>query len=512
MISPAQQTGVPAPAAEVSPRRVLVTFLVALAAFFCLGAGWAAGLPANGTYDEAPHIYRAYGVATGQIYTSDKIQRVPGSLVGDDLNCTWEKSKPASCQVPATHDTGLVDKVSTAAEYSPFYYLPVGLPMVLFKNATGLLLGRLVSTLLSALALAGALAIAVAVRNKLMIGGLLLVATPITLNLAGAINPNGLEIACGVLLWTALLALLRAEQPLSERLTHRLVVLATVSGALIMVIRYLGPLLLGLTLVAAALVARRDRVRQLLRRRDVRIAGAVLGVALVVAAAWLLSSGSGNIQDVQGRRLHLGMGQLSRLLLINRLPFWANQVVGQFSYGETTMPSWVIITWYALIAGLVVPALLVASRRFRWTMLGLGAVLLAVLVALEVHFVNSVGWVSHGRYVMPAGVGLVLAAAWVGRWRDALGEAGVVRFVRTVVIVALPLHLWALSQVMTRFEEGPGRLINPLHGWLRDDPHGWLPPGGPLPALLLEVAGIVTLGVLAWRLVTLPDRSVRQSV
>jgi Predicted membrane protein (DUF2142) len=513
MISVTERSSASAPApADPARRRVMVTFLIALVAFFCLGAGWAAGLPANGTYDEAPHIYRAYGVVTGQIYASDKIQRIPRSLVSDKLNCTWTESRPASCQTPPPHDSSLVGVVSTASAYSPFYYLPVGIPMVIFKNATGLLLGRLVSALMSALALAGALAIAVALRNKLMIGAVLLVATPLTINLAGAINPNGLEISCGVLLWAALLGLVRSVEPLSERLTHRLVVLATVSGSLIMVIRYMGPVLLGLSLLAAALIARRGRVRELLGRRDVRIAGIVLGAALVVAAVWLFSSGSETIQDTQGRRQHLSLGQIGRSVISSRLPFWTNQLVGQFSYGETTLPSWFIVTWYALIAGLVVPALLVAGRRFRWTILGLSAALLAILVALEVHFVNSVGWVSHGRYVMPAGVGVVLAAAWVRRWSDALGESGATRFVRTVVVVALPLHLWALAQVMTRFEVGPGHPINPLHGWRHADPNGWLPSGGPLPALLLEAAGIVTLGVLAWRLVTAPDRSLRQSV
>jgi len=75
------------------------------------------------------------------------------------------------------------------------------------------------------------------------------------------------------------------------------------------------------------------------------------------------------------------------------------------------------------------------------------------------------------------------------------------------VLVTLPLHLWALAQGMTRFQIGPTALINPLHGYLHHDPAVWLPPGGPLPPLALELAGVVTLGVLAWRLVTMPDGS-----
>ncbi len=508
MIQSTGQAGAAATEPGTRTRRVTVTFLVGLFAFFCMGAGWATALPPNGTYDEAAHIYRAYGVATGQIYASHGIQRVPQSLMpSGNVNCVWQDKQPATCQGSTPTDSTERPIVSTAAAYSPIYYLPVGLPMVAFKNHTGLLLGRYVSVLLSALALAGALAITVALRARLAATAVLLVATPIVLNLAGSINPNGLEIACGVLLWTALLGLLRPPgRELSERLTHRLVILAAISGSLLMTIRYLGPLLLGLILVAAALIAYRGRIRALLRRRDVRITGAVLAVALVIAAGWLLSSGSTNIADTDGRQLHLSMAQLGKQIVLNRVPFWANQIIGQFSYGEMTMPTWLIVTWYSLIATLVVPALLIAGKRLRWTLVGLGAVLLLVLIGLEVHFVNSVGWVAHGRYVMPTGCGIVLAAAFVQRWRAALGDSGTIRLGRAVVILALPLHLWALAEVMTRFQLGPGALINPLHGWRGSDPAIWLPAGGPVPPLALEIVGLVTLGVLAWRLVKWPDR------
>jgi hypothetical protein len=500
---PDEQTGAESADTPVDTgRRVTVTFLVALIAFFCMGAGWATALPPNGTYDEAAHIYRAYGVATGQIYASDGIQRVPGSLVPGNPNCTWQDKQPASCQV-VSHDRTEQPIVSTAAAYSPIYYLPVGLPMVLFKDHTGLLLGRYVSALLSALALAAALALAVALRARLAAVAALLVATPITLNLAGAINPNGLEIACGVLFWMALLGLLRPPgRELSERLTRRLVVLAAVSGSLLMTIRYFGPLLLGLSLGAALLIAYPGRVRALLRRRDVRITGAVLAVAFVVAAGWIITSGSTNIQDTQGRQLHLSTGQMGKLIVLERMPFWVQQIVGQFSYGETIIPTWTIVLWYALVAALVVPALLIASRRVRWTIIGLAAALYLMLVGLEVHFVNAVGWVSHGRYAMPAGCGIVLAAAFVHRWRTALGDTGTVRLGRAVVLLALPVHLWALVTVMTRFQSGINTGLTPWRGV-------WMPAGGPWLPIGIEIAGLITLGALGWLMVTWPDRATR---
>jgi hypothetical protein len=502
--SAAPATSSISPAGAGADRRVRRAFLVALVAFFGLGGGWALALPINGTYDESEHIVRAYGVASGQIFATAGTQRVPASLLPGQVQCTWQRRLPASCQVPPPADRHRVAVRTGAAAYSPVYYLPVGLPMLVSPGYGGIVAGRLVSALLCALLLAAAVAVAVRLGNRLLVAGLVLVATPMVMNLAGSINPNGLEIAAGALLWCALLALLRpvpgdaAAGGGGRPGARRLVLLAGSAAVLLMTVRHMGPLLLGLVLVAAALLARPGQVRALLRRRDVRWAGAVLVASGVLALVWFVTAGLADVTAVPQRAHPYPVLTTLRLIVAVRVPFYLQQTVGQFSYGETTIPSWTVAGWCAAVATLAVPALLLAGRRYRLVMAGLAAACLGILVVLEFAFIHTAGWVAHSRYVAPAGAGLVLGACFVRRWHAALGPAPARRLVWLAVLVAVPVHLWALAAVMTRFQIGPAGLMDPFGG-------SWQPAGGPFPALAVETAGLLALAVLAWLATHHPD-------
>jgi hypothetical protein len=519
-----QETITAAPLATVpvrSPRpapdrRVRRAFLAALVAFFGIGAGWALALPVNGTYDENEHIVRAYGVASGQVYAKSGTEQVPVSLMPGDVQCQWQQRVPASCQVPAPADQHRVTMPTNAAGYSPVYYLPVGLPMLISPTYGGIIAGRLVSALLSALALAGAIAIAVRLNNRLLIGGLVLVATPLVMNLAGSINPNGLEISSAILLWCALLALVRpvgaavappgdgalprvpvarnsAQTAASPALpTHALVVVTAVTAALLMTIRHMGPVLLILVLATILVLARPGRVRELLRRRDMRWAAGIVFASGLLAVVWILTSGVTKITPFPTRTHAYGPFSTLRQIAVVRMPFYVQQIVGQFSYGETTLPSWVIIAWYMMLAALVLPAMLFVGRRYWLAALGLFVACLGVLVVLEFAFIHTAGWVAQSRYVLPSGVGVVLAACFVRHWQAALDGAAGARLVRLAAVVAVPVHLYALATVMTRFQIGPSSMMQPFHG-------SWLPKGGPVPALAVEVVGLAVLTVLAWR-------------
>src|SRR2546425_1115272 len=66
----ADEPGEPGEPVTGPSRRLLrITFLGALVAFFLMSAGWAIGLPVNGTYDENQHVLRAYAAGSGQLYS-----------------------------------------------------------------------------------------------------------------------------------------------------------------------------------------------------------------------------------------------------------------------------------------------------------------------------------------------------------------------------------------------------------------------------------------------------------
>ncbi|TQS46469.1 DUF2142 domain-containing protein [Cryptosporangium phraense] len=481
--------------------------LLAVASFFLMGAGWAFALPVNGTYDESQHLVRAYGAASGQIYAkpADAIRGggawfdVPRSLLPGDLDCAWKQRTAASCQTPAPDDRTSERVASAAGRYNPVYYAIVGLPLVASPDLTGIVAARLVSSLGAAVMLGLAVWVAVRRRRPLLVAGIVVVSTPMAIDLDGAINPNGWEIAAGVLLWTTLLTLFRArEGELTERFTRQLVVLAGVAGSLLLVLRALGPIWLILILAACLLLSRRVAVMSLVRRPDVWW---VLGVGAVVglyAIAWMLLAGLSDSEGAVGNDASsIPWSDAVRQLSLTRMSFWVNQIVGQFSYGETTLPSWTIISWYLLVGALVGLALLVVKRRHALVLVGILAVSFLSLTALEFAYLRNIGWSQHGRYVMPFGVGLVLAAVALRRVDRALGNTGVGRVVPGVAVVTGVLHLWALLLVQTRFQYGLGSGFNIRGG-------SWKPPLGAFAPLLTELVGVALLAVLAFWLVRRP--------
>jgi hypothetical protein len=472
---------------------------VAFVGYFLLAAAWALALPTNGTYDENQHLVRAYAVWTGQFLPhargvdqagspADTIDG-PRSLLPANVNCTWRPKppKPASCQLPVT-DRTMGPVPTTAGRYSPVYYLAVGLPLRLSPDATGLVWARLLSAALSALLLAAAAAVAAQQGNRLLLAGLVLVSTPLAMNLSGAVNPNGLEISAGVLLFTALLAALRSP-------TKPLLVLAGVAAALLLTVRSLGPVMFALAVVACLLVAGRESTRALLRRRDTLLwFGGLSTAGAAFFVFWLLIS---HVTDIPpDRPLRLGLGGILKGIATTRGEFYLRQVVGQFGYGETTVSPAMILLWYVLMATLVVPALWFASWRVRLAIGGIAVAGALLLVGLEIHFVPLRGWYAQARYVMPLGVGVVIAAAYVDSYAAWLARRGWLdRLVLALVAATVPLDVYALARVMTRFQVGINAGLQPFGG-------SWQPPNGPvLPLLACVVGGLLLASTVLARAV-----------
>nr|WP_240947758.1 DUF2142 domain-containing protein [Planosporangium mesophilum] len=448
-----------------------------------MSASWALALPVNGTYDEKHHVVRAYAVVTGHwlpdgpasdgtTFGSEGFD-VPASLLPGNVNCAvGEKNRgPADCQTP-TGSRETVRVPSAAARYSPVYYLPVGLPLLVSPDGTGVVLARLVSALVSALLLAAAVATAVRLRSRLLVAGVALVATPMAMNLNGSVNPNGIEIAAGVLLFVALSALLRGV------VTRRLLVLTGIAAALLLTVRQLGPVLLAVDVAACALLAGRGRVVELWRSRSAR---AILGgfglVGVVVVVAWMAGSGGADTGAIPERGIG---GDLAGRILSDRVPFYLRQVVGQFGYGEVTISPAAIGLWYLLLAAVVVPALVRSGWRLRLVVAGLLAFCAALLVALDWHFAPLSGWFAHGRYALPTAVGVVLLTALYRR-----GDGP--RWLALALVVAtVPVHLYALARAITRFSGGLDASLNPFAG-------PWQPAGGAAVPLLVAVVGLSAL-------------------
>jgi hypothetical protein len=472
----------------VTSRRV---FLLSFVAYFLLAGAWALALPVNGTYDEKQHLVRAYAVWTGQFLPHERTTDASGlptdgvdgprSLLPENADCTWRPKppKPASCQRPVTDHSHTV-MPSSAARYSPVYYLAVGLPLRLSPDPTGLIWARLLSAALSALLLAAAAAVAVGLGRKLMIIAIVLVSTPLVMNLAGAVNPNGLEITSGVLLFVAFLGAL-------ERRTHRLWLLAGVAFAILAAALHLGVVLGALAVLGCLLLTGRFEV---LKDRAAWLwCGVPAAAGAVYAVVWLLASSVTDISGAPAPADPMGSGAILRGIVDSRAEFYARQVIGQFGYGETTISLGVVVLWYLLCAAVVGPVLWFGPNRVRAALGGLFLACGALLVGLELHFAPLVGWYAHSRYVMPLGVGIVIGAAFA-----VMGDGGRYpvlpdRLILGLVVLTVPMDVYALARVMTRFQVGIGAGLRPFGG-------SWHPAVGSTVPLVACFVGGVLLSVM----------------
>ena len=197
-------------------------WLLALLSFALMGSAWGLALPVR--------RYLRRGAAPGPRVRGDQRKGwlprghvtdradhpvdaylVPASLLPEDVDCTWYRvRRAASCQHPTRNNPARVWLPTTAARAEPGVLRP-GRPAA--GSQPGLRRGTggpaALRTVERGQLLAWAVAIGWRCGNRLLVIGIGLAASPMAMNLTGAVNPNGLEIAAGVLLFTALLALIR---------------------------------------------------------------------------------------------------------------------------------------------------------------------------------------------------------------------------------------------------------------------------------------------------------------
>ena len=482
-----------------APRVIVTTWLVAFAALFLIGAAWSLAMPYDGPPDELQHVLRAYGVIDGQIISPDGEQYVPASLNPPGIGCfRWHPQKPANCArtagaVPGSQQQ--FQRVKTnAAFYSPAYYAICGWPIYFWPDFKGIVAARLLTTVLMAGLFASAFAVAANLRrgSRLLIG-LLVGLTPVTANLMGAVNPAGPEIAVGAALWVALIAMADAE-----RVNGWIIALAGVSAAGLAVFRGFGLGWLFAIVCVAALGVSRERLRPLLRNRVLWAGTAVGAVGVVYGFYWRFAAPALGLDN--GPRAHgaLSLHQVIAQVLWDRLPFYAQGIVGLTSYGDVPQPQILLFVWYAA-AGC---AVLLGLACLGWlSRLRLALIVLGSYVVLALPDINAIhhGWyLSQGRYALPFIIGAPLLAAYL------LGKAGVLtdrqlnQLTRLSAPILLPFQFVALWFTMIRFDKGvdPGAYpmhLTPFHG-------RWIPPEGvTLPLALCAFGCLAVFGLVYWR-------------
>lgn len=489
-------------------RRVwLSVFLVLLGTMAC----WAVAAPYFSGPDEAAHDARVWSISRGELLGAElaveegqrggyRVVEVPRwlSLPASDPACfKADPNAPASC-ASLLDDSSPVATPTTAGAQLPFTYLPAALGFIVSTRGPGLLLVRILGTVVCAALLASSVVTASRCRaRRWLVPSIALACPPMFLYIAAVTNPSGPEIAAAIAVWISLVAL-AVDPEIDSRVLVRLA-----AGAVVLILaRQLGPLWLVTIVVVMLPFLGRARVLQLLGDRRARVAIGVVAIAGIVWVLWAvlvrplatIDTGFGSTE----RGVDIVRTQVGRL--------WthAQESVGVFGWLETRAPMFTYVVW--IVGVLLLLGLCWISAR-RWRAVAPVVVLgIALLVqsAAEYRSVPIMGYFWQGRYTLPLLVGVPLLAG------AGLGVAERVprpspSSVRAGALLVGAASFVAYAQFLRRYSVGA---LGPLD--FVTDPV-WAPPV-PI-AVLLVVFALLTAGWLAMLgLLATDDRTVESSV
>ncbi len=484
------------------------SWLVAFLAFFLMAGAWALAAPYGGTPDEIEHVIRAAGVVQGQVLVTPVVgpgvnsgayQTVPRGLVPiSNLKPLYRlcyqglPQRSAACGPQpgrGGHTPGTF--LSGAGRYNPLYYAAVGEPLVRWPSWTGVLLARLISAALCAAFLASAwLSCIQWRRSPLLTGGLLVAATPMVFHLAGAVNPNAVEIAAGISLAAAVIPLLLDEDsPAAGGLLRR----TAIAAIAIAQFRAMGPLFVIGWLALLVLPPARSRLRQLRYLTSARLWSAGVAISCLTGAAWSIVF---KVGDGSYATKHYTATEALGYELTAKLPWYLEQTVDGFgtSYQDTLPPAVILIAWAMALGLLLVTALAWGNAAQRRRLAALIAFTLSIPIVVDVATVNKLHFPSQGRYILPIAVGIPLLAAFTVGCTGGMSTSQQAAIVRVMILMLLPFQLYSLVYVMDRWQSGlgPGLSVDPLRGT-------WHPVTGSALPLLMMTLGLIALGMLAWR-------------
>jgi hypothetical protein len=559
----------------------LRVFLLAFVAFGTLGATWAFASPALSNPDEPVHSVKAAATVRGQFVPPKEAQpdEGPGSLLRGGFTTSvrvpysysWQTSRLPLCYIyDAAASAGCAEDfgddaadlcaryddvrigddacppgfdstqhrvrwVTLIGRYPPPYYLAVGWPTFVDTGGVGFYAMRLLSAAVNAALLALALACAAASpRLRFLVVGVLVAATPEALILAGAINPNGIEISAAICTWVAATV---SVLHVGDRLPRGVLGALVVGGVTLAWSRALGTLWLFVIAVAVLLAfGDRERLTARLRGRAERVSLAILAVASLGAVAWTFGADVlGNQSGYEPRGLGLVDAARHSLSLTGS---YLRQMVAVFGWQREPSPVWLSVLWglaaLTLVALAVWPVGRTARRaatrddalgdvradgredvggaprpvvgtRAQVTILGLVALGVLLPTIMQAPTAHEFGFVWSGRYgiAVAAGVPILAAAAAGLRGWSTRALRVVAGSVVAVVGVGQVVAHWAN---MRRYVVG---LDGPIV-YLGHD--GWTPPLGAPVLLAVVVAASAGIAWLGYRLavggpVVAPDRA-----
>ncbi|MEI6402996.1 MAG: DUF2142 domain-containing protein [Actinomycetota bacterium] len=371
---------------------------------------WAVAMPLFTSPDEPAHLFKAYASAHGEL-VGDAVEGfspnirlfdLPPELYVTNLNCYFGKPDvPASC---ATEPDGL--PMSSAAVYPPFWYAAVGIPPRVVQHDTSQRTYRMVAAALCAAAIAAAFVVARRSQAGHLTPLLLIGFTPMTMFLAGTVNPNAFEVALFVFLWTLCLHL---DHPRAHAAFGGVLVGATLAIALLS--RFASAIwaVVGL-LVVIALIGTQG-IRRFVNRRFLGAAAACIAPALALLA-WWTSYARVQVDEAVGAT-SMSVADIVTTTA-RRLPELAQQMIGVLGWLDTDLP-WIVYALFVMFTLVVVVGVVRSgNRRLQLATAVVAVALVATPLAINAFAGSRAGLIWQGRYSLPlfAALGPIGMLAW----------------------------------------------------------------------------------------------------
>ncbi|MGY1604119.1 DUF2142 domain-containing protein [Geodermatophilus sp. SYSU D00815] len=478
-------------------------WLVAFVLFSTLGGLWGLSSPLFSVPDEPAHTVYAAAAVRGEVWApmEDVLTTVtvPADIAqaGGVPSCyAFSGTITAECAPQYGGRSGEAEAVTYVGHYPPAYYLYAGLPTLVASGKAAVYLMRALTAVLVGALLASATCSALATRRpRTALAGLGLATTPMLLFFAGAVNPQGPEIAAAISLWAAgfvLLTRLREEHGLP--LTWREPALRRSLVAIVLLTLMRPMSLLWLTLIVVALLAllgTREGLLRLLRSRAVLSAVPVVAVTAGSTFVWILLRDALTLAPMTfWEDMAFPEAAATTLTSIDRQ---LGEMVGVFGWLDTPLPPLLLLAFTVALVALGTLSLAGAERRALVVLAVLLAVVLLLPSVLQLMTYRESGLTWQGRYVLPLAVGLPLLLGLL----PATGERGVPtrRVVALVAGVFVLVQAGALVWAVNRYVNG----VDGFYRLLVGNSGPWAPPF-PVPVLALAgLAVTVACAVLALR-------------
>ena len=473
-------------------------FAVAFAALVFVTELFSLATPLNGAPDEWAQVIKTAAVVRGQFLGNAlppkkflpayREVRVPQAYadVGSDNCVALMPSIPEGTCKEAMGSTRTVSTTTYVSHEPPLYYLLVGWPS-LVGTRTSIYWVRFMSVIVNCALLALAVAsVCRWSRSMLMIAGTALAITPMSLFLAGAVTPSGLEASSAIAMWVTA-AIMVVDYP--RRFPTGLLAAFTTAASTLILVR--GDSILWVACCGVVLLPvawKRLNLRELVADLRVRICG---GVGLAATTLWLVWFVVGkpltvvplNVPAPNEARTHIMRSIFGSTGVVIK------EMIGLFGYLDTPSPVLTYLVWIALGGSLVTMILLIGKRRLMLS----GGIALIISATLPYAMLNvaarSKGVLAQGRYFLPLVVSLPIIAAAASTQVGLPRRAAIRWSLATVALTSLgqvAAAYWGLRRYLVG-SQGP---LSPTAAV----PGVWHPP---LPAWTLDAGFLLGWAVIA---------------